>query len=66
MPNGCFIPGLGHTTMLLWTGDTMMSFDVLFEFVETVYRVKAKLIDHNILEMPVLRFCAIGRSSSCF
>ena len=39
MPNVCFIPGLGHTTMLFWTGDTMMSFDVLFEFVETVYRV---------------------------
>jgi hypothetical protein len=66
MPNIDFVLEIKYTIMLLWIGDTMMSFDVLFEFVETVYRVKAKLIDHNILEMPVLRFCAIGRSSSCF
>jgi alpha-glucosidase (family GH31 glycosyl hydrolase) len=39
MPNTDFFPGIRYTTMLFWTGDTMMSFDVLFEFVETVYRV---------------------------
>jgi hypothetical protein len=66
MPNIDFVLEIKYTIMLLWIGDTMMSFDVLFEFVETVYRVKAKLIDHNILEMPVLRFCAIGRFASCF
>jgi hypothetical protein len=37
MPNICFIPGLRYTTMLFWIDNTMMSFDVLSEFVETVY-----------------------------
>jgi hypothetical protein len=39
MPNIDFISEIKYTIMLFWTGNTMMSFDVLFEFVETVYRV---------------------------
>lgn len=37
--NICFITGLRYTTILFWADDTIMSFDIFFEFVETMYRV---------------------------